>query len=188
MLWLVSYCVYIRLYIANTVVMSCFPVLFYKRNVRPCVYIITWCKRSREFGQIWKYMYLCRPSSAAWVHINFQILPNSFSRISGHFLLLKYLQWLWVIVADQFRFYICLIKALNKQTNYSADVWGKCVCGGGVVTPGPTLLALLCAIFLLIINSYMKRGVVERMGKCHVMWIVKVCWVELRMHLYCEGV
>ena len=113
-----------------------FPALFYKRNVRPCVYIITWCKRSREFGQIWKYMYLCRPSSVAWVHINFQILPNSFSRISGHFLLLKYLQWLWV-VADQFCFYICLIKALNKQTNYSADVRRKCVCvcvcvwGGG---------------------------------------------------------
>ena len=76
-LWLVSYHVYIRLCKHGCDVTACFPVLFYKRNRKwtPCVYI-TWCKHSREFGRIWKY--LRKPSTAVRVHINFEILLTSF--------------------------------------------------------------------------------------------------------------
>ena len=50
--------------------------IFPKKNRKwpSCVYI-TWCKHSREFSWIWRYF--CKPSSGAWVHINFEILPNS---------------------------------------------------------------------------------------------------------------
>ena len=79
-LWLVSYRVYIRLCKHGCDVTEYFPVIFYKRNRKwtPCAYI-TWCNRSREFCRIWKY--LRKPSPAAWVHINFRILPNSLSRV-----------------------------------------------------------------------------------------------------------
>ena len=98
-LWLVSYRINIRLCKHGSDVTACFPFLFYKRNRKwmPCVYI-TWCKHSREFGRFWRY--LCKPSSATWVHKNFQIVPNSLSRVwmlrlykrtGGHFLFLKYI-------------------------------------------------------------------------------------------------
>ena len=34
-----------------------------------------------QYIQAVLYLYLCKPSPAAWDHINFQILPNSFSRV-----------------------------------------------------------------------------------------------------------
>ena len=56
---LVSYRFYITLCKHCCDITEHFPVLFlYKRNRKwtLCVYI-TWCKHSREFGRIWKYLY-----------------------------------------------------------------------------------------------------------------------------------
>ena len=78
-----SYRVYIRLCKHGCDVTACFPVLFYKRNREwtPCVYI-TWCKNSREFGRMWKYLF--KPSPAAWVHKLSNSLKLSLVFASGY--------------------------------------------------------------------------------------------------------
>ena len=59
-------------------------------NVHPglCLYNLMQIGE-RGFGRTWKY--LCNPSPAARVHINFQILPNSLSRV--HIRQYKHGQW-----------------------------------------------------------------------------------------------
>ena len=48
--------------------------LFGKRNRKwPLLVYIALCKHSRKFGRIWKFYNVNR---AAWVYINFRILPN----------------------------------------------------------------------------------------------------------------
>ena len=57
----------------------------------------------REFGRIWKYLHKLSPTVP--IHINFQILPNSFF----HVCITRICIWLYVYVYDYICICICII-------------------------------------------------------------------------------